>query len=71
MPLSALRDALGQLTENFDYVVLDMSPALGRTLLMALMASDDVIIPMLADIYSMQGLAMVRKTMRLFVRRYY
>lgn len=62
LPLSALRDALGQLTENFDYVVLDTPPALGRTLLMALMASDGVIIPMLADIYSMQGLAMEAET---------
>ena len=62
LPLSALRDALGQLAENFDYVVLDTPPALGRTLLMALMASDGVIIPMLADIYSMQGLAMEAET---------
>ena len=56
-----LRDAIQDLKKKYDYVIIDTPPTLSLLTLNALTCSDDVIIPMQADIFSMQGLSQLIK----------
>lgn len=51
-----LKIRLEKLKEEFDYVVIDTPPMLGDELIMALVASDRVLIPTQAQDYSIDGL---------------
>lgn len=52
-----LNEALKDIESNYDYVVVDTPPTLGILTINALTSSDLVIVPMNADVYSVQGLA--------------
>lgn len=51
-----LRDALQPLSRKYDYIVIDTPPALGVLTINALTASNKVVIPAQADLYSLQGI---------------
>ena len=51
-----LRMRLKETTESFDYVVIDTPPVLGDELVMALVASNRILIPTQAQDYSIDGL---------------
>jgi len=51
-----LRDILAELHPIYDYILLDTPPTLGLLTINALTASNDVLIPLGANIYSVQGL---------------
>lgn len=55
-----LKKALQEVKSQYDYIAIDTPPALGMLTANALIASDCVIIPMGADVYSMQGLAQLQ-----------
>ena len=57
-----LQAALEPLRDAYDVVVIDTPPTLGTLLVHALTASDAVIIPMNADILSLQGLYQLAET---------
>ncbi len=63
MPLSGrefrLRNALEQVRENFDFIIMDASPSFGLLNLNALMAAEDLIVPVLADFLSYDGLKLL------------
>lgn len=59
---TALRDALKPLNRSYDYCIIDTPPALGTLTLNALTASDFVIVPCEADLYSLQGLTDLAET---------
>jgi chromosome partitioning protein len=52
-----LKGILEPLEKNYDYIVIDSPPTLGILTINALTASNDIIIPMGADIFSLQGLS--------------
>lgn len=52
-----IQEALEQVKDSYDYIILDTPPALGVLTVNALTASDTVIIPAQADIYSISGIA--------------
>lgn len=59
-----LAEALSELKRDYDYIVIDSPPTLGILTINALTAATDVIIPMGADAYSLQGLAQLYTTIK-------
>ena len=55
-----LQEILRAYKKEFDFCIIDTPPTLGILTVNALTASDTVIIPMGADIYSIQGLAQLQ-----------
>ena len=51
-----LREALEGVSADYDYCVIDTSPSLGIVTVNVLTASDAVIIPLTADLFSIQGI---------------
>lgn len=52
-----VRDLLQQVRSDYDYIIIDTPPALGILTTNALTASDTIIVPVEADISSVQGLS--------------
>lgn len=63
-----LSNVLGVVEDEYDYILIDSPPGLGFLTVNALSACNYVIIPMLADIFSLQGLVQVYETIE-FVRK--
>ncbi|MGN1482004.1 ParA family protein [Porcipelethomonas sp.] len=57
-----LKNILSVVDDKYDYIFIDSPPGLGFLTINALSASDYVIIPMLPDIFSLQGLVQVYET---------
>ena len=55
-----LKEALQSVADCYDYVVIDTPPTLGILTVNALTASDVVVVPMVADVYSLQGLSQLK-----------
>lgn len=64
-----LRDALADLKRPYDYVLIDCSPSLSILTLMALAASDRVIIPVAAQYMPLDGMAQLLPTVDLVKKR--
>ena len=61
----ALSKALMQVTDRYDYVVIDTPPSLGLLTINALTAADAVIVPVQCEYLSLRGLAQLEKTLEL------
>ncbi len=59
-----LRKALESVTQGYDYVVMDAPPSFGLLNLNALMAAHDLVIPVLADFLSYDGLRLLFETVQ-------
>ena len=57
-----LRRALEPILRRYDYVLLDCPPSLGLLTVNALMAADQVLIPMASEYYSMLGVSLLIRT---------
>ena len=66
--LYRLKDAIEEL-EGYDYIIIDTAPSLNVILYNSLIAADEVIIPVTADAYSMQGLQQLCDTIKAVQRR--
>ncbi len=61
-PQSTLKDALSEVDDDYDYIVIDTPPALNILTINGYVAADFLIIPMAAEILSLVGLAQLRET---------
>lgn len=57
-----LKEALSSVKDKYDYIFIDTPPALSILTVNAFTASDYIIIPMLSDIFSLQGIAQLSET---------
>lgn len=57
-----LKEALEPFKKRYDYIIIDTPPALGLLTINALTASNSLIIPAQADIYSLQGIGQLHET---------
>ena len=51
-----LRNAIGEIKDKFDYIIIDCQPSLGISTMNALVASNSVIIPVQCEYYALEGL---------------
>ncbi len=65
-----LREQLELIRNDYDYIILDTPPALSVLTINAYTASDELVIPMLCEILSLQGIAQLKQTI-FAVQRYY
>ncbi len=56
-----LKNAINKLEKEYDYCIIDCSPALGVVLMNILTVADEVIIPLEPGAYSLQGLSRLYK----------
>ncbi|MDA9163344.1 ParA family protein [Rickettsiaceae bacterium] len=64
-----LKKSLHSIVDHYDYIVIDCPPSLNLLTLNALVASDSVIIPMLCDFYSLEGLSHLLKTIEIIEKK--
>ena len=62
---SALRDALRDAHDRYDYVLIDCPPSLGLLTLNVLTAAQGVIIPIQCEYYALEGISQLLNTIRL------
>ena len=60
---SRLRPLLAQARDRFDYVFIDTPPSLGLLTLNALVAADDVLIPLTCEYFALEGVAELMSTL--------
>jgi len=65
-----LREALKEVADDYDYIVIDCPPSLGILSIDALAASNGVIIPMQCEYYPLEGLSQLMLTIRQ-VKKFY
>ncbi len=61
---SRLRQSLGKLSKNYDYVLIDCPPALGLLTVNGFTAADAVMIPMQCEYYALEGLRDLVETIK-------
>lgn len=66
--LYRMADALEK-CEGYDYIIIDTAPAMNSILHNCLIAADEVIIPVTADRYSLQGLSQLNETIKAIKKR--
>ncbi|HEX9756241.1 MAG TPA: AAA family ATPase [Nitrospiria bacterium] len=61
----ALKQALEDFKEGYDFIIIDCPPSLSLLTLNALTAADSVIVPVQCEYYAMEGLGQLLKTIKL------
>jgi|TARA_B110000240_G_scaffold177967_1_gene207011 chromosome partitioning protein len=59
-----LKEALNDIKENYDYIIIDCAPSLGLITLNALTAADSVIIPIQCEYFALEGLGKLLNTIK-------
>lgn len=59
-----LKQAIGDLRDRYDYILIDCAPSLGLLTLNALTAADSVIIPIQCEYFALEGLGKLLNTIK-------
>ena len=65
-----LKDALKNVTDEYDYVIIDCPPSLGMLTVNAFVASDGILVPMQAEFYAVEGLSQLINTTKRIKKLY-
>lgn len=65
-----LRRQVLTVKDQYDYILIDCPPALGLVTINSLTAADEVLIPMLAEYYALEGLSQLVQTIKLVRANY-
>ncbi len=60
-----LAQILGDLKDDFDYIIIDGPPSLGLLTINSLVAADEVLIPIQSEYYALEGLSQLLETISL------
>lgn len=60
-----LKDALAQVADNYDFILIDCPPSLELLTLNALCAADTILIPVQCEFYALEGLSDLLSTIRI------
>jgi len=67
---SLLKEALNQVRDRYDYIIIDCPPSLSLLTLNALNASNSVIIPLQPEFLALEGVSQLMNTIKLVKQRY-
>jgi len=65
-----LKEQIGQIKDNYDFIIIDTPPALNILTVNAYVCSDFLIIPMVPDILSLLGVSQLKETVQ-SVKKFY
>lgn len=60
-----LRRILGEIRDNYEYLIIDCPPSLGLLTINALTAADSVLVPIQCEYYALEGLGQLTNTVKL------
>jgi len=60
-----LKNALGRVRTNYDYILVDCPPSLSLLTINGLLSADELLIPVQAEYYALEGLGQLFKTVNL------
>ena len=66
---SILKEALQEIRDNYDFIIIDCSPSLGLITVNSLAAANSVIIPVQPEYFALEGLGKLLQTIRLVQSR--
>lgn len=64
-----LKDALSQITSQYDYIFIDCPPSLGLLTVNAFVAADSIIVPLQCEYYALEGVTALIQTIELAQQR--
>ncbi len=66
---SVLKDAIVNIRDEFDYILIDCPPSLGLLTINALIAANSLLIPIQCEYYALEGVAKLLESMQMVKRR--
>jgi len=67
---TVLKDIIGEIKGEFDFIFIDCPPSLGILSVIGLIASDSVIIPIQCEYYALEGVSQLFQTIELVKKSY-
>lgn len=64
-----LRDAIQQVHQNYDYIVIDLPPSLSLLTVNGMIASDYLLIPVQTEFYALEGVTQLLESMKLVMKQ--
>ncbi|MBN8822312.1 MULTISPECIES: AAA family ATPase [Spirosoma] len=64
-----MKEALGSLRDEYDFIIIDCSPSLGLITINSLTAADSVIIPVQCEYFALEGLGKLLNTIKIIQSR--
>ena len=66
---SMMKDAIADIVDDFDFIIIDCAPSLGLLTLNSLTAADSVLIPIQCEYFALEGLGKLLNTVKIVQRR--